>query len=96
VEVIKYFGTAFAIVVFVIFTVWQNIEVMKIRLDVSRLEKDEREILKKNDSILYRIEKMKRIDKISSEAGERNIKKITPGDLIVLKIKNQGDNGKQQ
>lgn len=60
---------------------------MKIRIHVKKLEKAEKEIINKNDSILYKIEKMKRIDKISSEAGKRNIKKITPDDLIVLKIK---------
>ncbi len=69
---------------------------MKIRIDVEGLERAEREIIKKNDSILYRIEKMKRIDKISSEAEERNIKKITPGDLIVLKIKSNGNNEKKK
>jgi cell division protein FtsL len=96
VEGIKYFGTAFAIVVFVIFSVWQNIEVMKIRIDVGRLEKTEREIIKKNDSILYKIEKMKRIERISSSAEERKIKKITTDDLVVLKIKNDGVNGKEE
>lgn len=83
-------------VVFVIFSVWQNIEVMKIRIDVGRLEKTEREIIKKNDFILYKIEKMKRIERISSRAEEKKIKKITPDDLIVLKIKNDGVNGKEE
>jgi hypothetical protein len=80
----------------VIFSVWQNIEVMKIRIDVGRLEKVEREIIKKNDSILYEIEKMKRIERISSSAEERKIKKITTDDLVVLKIKNDGVNGKEE
>ncbi len=63
---------------------------MKIRIDVGKLEKAEREMIKKNDLIKYEIEKMKRIERISSEAGRRNLKRISPSDLIVLKINNKG------
>ncbi len=69
---------------------------MKIRIDVRKLEKAEREMIKKNDVIKYEIEKMKRIERISSEAGRRNLKRISPADLIVLKKNNNGDRGNGQ
>ncbi len=69
---------------------------MKIRIDVSKLEKAEREMIKKNDLIKYEIEKMKRIERISSEAGRRNLKRISPADLIVLKINDNGAGRNEQ
>lgn len=77
---------------FAIMYVWQNIEVMKIKMDYMELVRVEKQIIKENDRLIYEIEKYKTIKNIKNYAEERGMKEITPEDFDVLILKNR--NGK--
>ncbi len=84
---IKYFIIVLSLSLFAVMNVWQNIEVMKIKLNYKKLTKTEGDIIKKNDRLRYEIEKYKRISLIENNAEALNIKRINKDDFIVL-IKN--------
>ena len=72
---------------FVIGYVWQNIEVMRIKMGYKRLQAEERALLHKNDRLLYEIEKLKKTAVISNIAETRGYKHIEPSDFDVIAVK---------
>ena len=67
--------------------VWQNIEVMKIKLERKELVKVERRIINYNDKLKYNIERYKRSEVIEKYSRERGLKRISPGDYEVLLVR---------
>lgn len=84
--VIKYFFTAFLIIVFVIFYVWQNVEVMKIKIDYRKALKEERQLINLNDRLKYEIERYKRTALVEKYAAESGMRELTPYDFVTIKM----------
>ncbi len=82
----KYFLIAFVMVVFVILYVWQNIEVMKIKMEYNQSLEEEKELIKRNDRLRYEIERYKRMDLIEANAGRYGMRMITPGDFEIIVV----------
>lgn len=81
----RYFAIVFVMSVFVIAYVWQNIEVMKTKMDYKRLIRTEQSLASKNVKLRYELEKMKNFDRFEANAGRMNLVKITPANLVVIK-----------
>jgi hypothetical protein len=62
--------------------VYQNIEVMRIKMDFSQLSRDEREVVKQRDALLSAIERLRRTDRVSREA--EGAVKIKPEHIDVI------------
>ena len=92
----KYFSIVFMISVFVVFYVWQNIEMMKIKMDYKKLIRTEKEITVVNDKLKLEFERLRNFRSIGANAERNNLKPISPADLIVIKIDEDVKNGKSE
>ena len=86
----KYFSIALMISIFVVFYVWQNIEMMRMKMDYKKLIRTEKEITDDNDKLKYELERLRTFDHIEANAGKSGLRHISPEDLVVIKI-NEGD-----
>jgi len=71
--------------IFVVSYVWQNIEVMKIKMSFARQHRIEQKIIEDIDSTTYEIEKYKTIKHISAIAEEKGFSKITLENMEEIK-----------
>lgn len=92
----KYFSIVLMISVFVVFYVWQNIEMMKMKMDYKKLIKTEQEITSVNDRLKFEFERLRSINSIEANADRNNLKQISPADLVVIKIDEGSKNGKKE
>lgn len=83
----KYFLIALAMILFVILYVWQNIEVMKIKLEYSEALEKEKELIKMNDRLRFEIEKYKTMDLIEAYAERYGLRQITPRDFEIIVVR---------
>lgn len=81
---------------FVVFYVWQNIEMMKIKMDYKKLIKTEKEITVVNDKLKFEFERLRNFRSIEANAERSNLKPIGPSDLVVVKIDEEVKNGKSE
>ncbi len=81
---VRYLAMAACIIVFVILYVWQNITVMKIKMNYRRALAQEIELRKKNDSLRFEIEQYRRAEVIEEYAKRMNMKRITAADVDVV------------
>lgn len=82
---VKYFFLVIIMISLVIVYVWQNIEVMKMKMDYRRAVKLQKNLIKENDRLLYEIEKIKSFENIEIYAEKNNLKEIEYNDLIIVK-----------
>lgn len=82
----KYFSIVLMISVFVVFNVWQNIEIMKMKMDYKKLIKTEKDITVVNDKLKYEYEKLRSFRYIEANADKNNLKQLSPSDLVIIKI----------
>jgi len=92
----KYFTIVFMISIFVVFYVWQNIEMMKIKMDYKKLIRTEQEITVVNDKLKFEFERLRNFRSIEANADKSNLKAISPSDLVVIKIDEEVKNGKSE
>ena len=92
----KYFSIVLMISVFVVFYVWQNIEMMKMKMDYKKLIRTEQEMTVVNDKLKYDFEKLRNFHKIEADADKKNLKRMTPADLVVIKIDEGSKNGEER
>ncbi len=75
---------AFLVMLFVVLYVWQNISMMKIRMECRDRVKKERELFKEHDRLLYEIERRRSIDVVEEIALGRGMKRISPLNMQVV------------
>ena len=92
----KYFSIVLMISGFVVFYVWQNIEMMKMKMDYKKLIRIEREMTVVNDKLRYDFEKLRNFRNIEAGADKKNLKHVSPDDLVVIKIDEGSKNGKNE
>jgi len=90
----KYFSIVFMISIFVVFYVWQNIEMMRMKMDYKKLIKTEKEITVLNDKLKFEYERLRSFRYLEANAEKNNLKPIGPADLIVIKVDENAKNGK--
>lgn len=91
----KYFSIVLMISVFVVFYVWQNIEMMKMKMDYKKLINTEKEITSVNDKLKLEFEKLRSIRSIEGGAEMNNLKPLGPNDLVVIKIDDSRNGNKE-
>lgn len=84
--VIKYFITALLCILFVIIYVWQNVEVMKIKIDYRKALKEERQLINMNDRLRYEIERYRRMELIEKYAAENGMNALSPYDFVTINM----------
>ncbi len=67
--------------------VWQNIEVVKLRMEYERLTNEEIRLAMKNNALRYEIERHRRMPLMEKWASSHGWKKAGPKDLEVLVIR---------
>jgi len=77
---------AFIMCLFVIAYVWQNIEVMKIKMEFRTLAAIERELIMTRDLYLIHREAGFRADLIARDLPGSGIRRITPDDVEIIDI----------
>ncbi len=81
---------AFLMMLFVILYVWQNISMMKIRMECRDRIKKERELFKEHDRLLYEIEKLRKIDMVEEIAIQRGMERVSPFNMQVVIASKKG------
>ena len=92
----KYFSIVLMISIFVVFYVWQNIEMMKMKMDYKKLIRTEKEITVVNDKLKFEYERLRSFRYIEASADKNNLKYISPADLVVIKIDEGSKDGKNE
>jgi hypothetical protein len=82
--------------IFVVFYVWQNIEMMKMKMDYKKLIRTEKEITVVNDKLKFEFERLRSFRYIEANADKNNLKYISPADLVVIKIDEGSKDGKNE
>lgn len=78
---IRFAGIAGCVILFVVLYVWQNISMMKIKMECRAGSLKEMEFMKKNDRLLYEIERYKRIDLVEGRAIQAGMRRISPANM---------------
>ncbi|HPS59218.1 MAG TPA: cell division protein FtsL [Spirochaetota bacterium] len=81
----KHFGIVFVMSLFVILYVWQNIEIMKTKMDYKKVVKSEHALAERNAKLKLELEKLRNFSRIESNAGRSGLSGIKPSDVIVIK-----------
>jgi len=79
-----YFAIALFMIVFVILYVWQNINVMKVKMNYRNALEQEEAAKKKNDRLRYEIEKLKQMGYVTDQARQRNMTVLRPENIDVI------------
>ncbi|HSV95556.1 MAG TPA: hypothetical protein VLM75_01335 [Spirochaetota bacterium] len=91
--VIKYIGIVTGVILFVVLYVWQNIEVMKMKMAYRENIAIEKRLVKENDRLRAEIERYRRVDVAERYARTQGMRELTPADIIVL-LDGKRNNGK--
>lgn len=81
---------AFLVMMFVVLYVWQNISMMKIRMECRDRVKRERELFKEHDRLLYQIERFRSIDVVEEIALRRGMERISPMNIQAVIASKKG------
>jgi len=75
----------------VIIYVWQNIEVVKTKIEYEHNLKVKNNLIIKNDRVRFEIEKKRTFSQVKKYADKNNLSEITPDNIEVLKVKEKND-----
>ena len=89
----RYFVIVVLMTLFVIGLVWQNVEVVKIKLEYRKLNQLADELYKGRDLLLYKIGSGKDIDLVKSQAAQ-GYRELRPDDIAIIVVdeKNKNEN----
>ena len=79
---------ALSFIIFIIFYVWQNVEVVKIKIDYRKALSEERQFVNRNDKLRYEIERYRRMDLVEKYAAENGMRELTPSDFVTIDMEN--------
>ena len=83
----KYFIIILLLSAFLIGFVWQNIEVVKIKLAYAKMQEECSDIYKQKDFLRVQLERMRSIPNVErAMLGNERYKRITPTDIDVLRV----------
>ena len=85
----KYFLIVIMMSVFIITYVWQNIEIMKMKMEYRKLTGVERELTESNDRVRYNLESLRSFRYMNSFAEKNRLKQIGPGDVIIIDLESR-------
>ena len=80
----KYFFIAGVMIIFVILYVWQNIEVVRMKMEYNTALQREEQLIKINDRLRYEIERYKRMELIDAYAAQSGMRALMPEDIDII------------
>ena len=81
----KYFTIVLLLSAFLIGFVWQNIEVVKIKLEYDKIQEECSKVYKRNDLLKISLERLRSISNVEKVVlGNNAYKRITPVDIDYL------------
>ena len=91
----KHFAIVFVMSLFVLLYVWQNIEIMKTKMDYKKMIRAERVLAEKNARLKFELERLRSFGSIESKAGRKGLVRLKPSDVIAVngksgKVKENG------
>lgn len=86
---IGYAAIAGCVILFVVLYVWQNISMMRIKMECYAGSQKEKELMKKNDRLLYEIERFKRIDLVEDRAISAGMRRISHSNMQTMIVSNK-------
>jgi hypothetical protein len=86
-EAVKFIGIVVFMILFVVLYIWQNVEVMKMKMDCGREAEVEAGLIRQNDRLRYEIETLRRMNVIEEYARSRGMHALNPGDIDVVDLR---------
>lgn len=83
----KFIGIVVFMILFVVLYIWQNVEVMKMKMDYGREAEVEAGLIRQNDRLRYEIETLRRMNVIEEYARSRGMHALNPGDIDVVDLR---------
>lgn len=83
----KFIGIVVFMILFVVLYIWQNVEVMKMKMDYGREAEVEAGLIRQNDRLRYEIETFRRMNVIEEYARSRGMHALNPGDIDVVDLR---------
>lgn len=79
----RYIFIVLFILVLMTLYVWQNIEIVKTKMDYRKLYRQEKELIQQNDILRYNIESMRTLEKIRKQAPASTVQ-VSPSTMKVI------------
>lgn len=92
----KYFMIVAMMSVFVLLYVWQNIEVMRMKMEYRKLINVEHELTEENKRSLSELERLRNFRTVESAVAGRGVRRMGPQDVLILKNEEKKNNGKDE
>ena len=92
----KYFLIVIMMSFFIITYVWQNIEIMKMKMEYRKLIDVEMDISEENDRIRFNLESLRNFRNMKSFAEQNRLKQIGPDDVISINISSRNKKEKNE
>ncbi len=90
-NIFRYTTVVLVVIVFVILYVWQNIEVMRMKMSYRDSRSQEIELIKKNDRLRYEISKLNRLEAIRQYARSNGLRPVNENDITILKLDDKSE-----
>lgn len=85
-DFVRYSLIVVGMIIFVILYVWQNIEVMKLKMYYNKSVLYKQELVKKHDRLIYEIERYRRFDLIDAYAEQQGMRRMRKEDAVRIKV----------
>lgn len=92
----KYFIIVIMMSFFIITYVWQNIEIMKMKMEYRKIINVERELSEENDRIRFNLESLRSFRYMKNFAEQNRLKQIGPDDVITINIESRDKKEKNE
>lgn len=80
----RYFFIVSLLTAFVIGLVWQNLEVVKIKMEYKKLGNAAENLYKSRDLLLYNIERYKKLDIVENKAKALGFREVAPDNVVII------------
>ena len=81
---LKFAAVLAVVFFFVIFYLWQSIEVAKLKMDCVGLIREQKELVSRKDNLLFRREKLRSPALVDEYAARNSLRRALPGDSGIL------------
>lgn len=92
----KYFMIVAMMSVFVLFYVWQNIEVMRMKMEYRKLIGIEHELSEERSRLVAEHERLRNFGRVESSMAGRGVRRMVPGDMLVVKSEENRNDRKNE
>jgi len=92
----KYFMIVFMMSIFVLLYVWQNIEVMRMKMDYRKLTRVEHELKEENKRLIYGLERLRDFRTVEAVMSGKGVRRMEPDDMLLLKNEEKKADGKNE